>query len=171
MYNKKVYEKLGLTVPKTWDEFISNSEKIKAAGITPVLVSYGDTWTSQLFVLADFANVSAQDSKWADQYTANKREVREPAGARRLHAHAGDLRQGADEQGLRVADQRQRAEGARHRCRRPVPDDHRGDRQRGAVQPGAGQRHRLLRDADRQRRPARDGLGAERRLHPEDDDR
>jgi len=72
MYNKKVYEKLGLTVPTTWDEFISNSEKIKAAGIIPILQSYGDTWTSQLFVLADFANVSAADSKWATDYTNNK---------------------------------------------------------------------------------------------------
>ena len=78
MYNKKVYEKLGLTVPKTWDEFISNSEKIKAAGITPVLVSYGDTWTSQLFVLADFANVSAQDSSWATDYTNNKKKYVNP---------------------------------------------------------------------------------------------
>ncbi|WP_345762984.1 ABC transporter substrate-binding protein [Diaminobutyricibacter sp. McL0608] len=86
MYNKKVYEQLGLTVPKTWDEFISNSEKIKAAGKTPVLVSYGDTWTSQLFVLADFANVSAQDPKWADQYTANKRKYAdEPALAGFTH--------------------------------------------------------------------------------------
>jgi len=72
MYNKKVYEKLGLSVPKTWSEFISNSEKIKAAGIVPVIQSYGDTWTSQLFVLADFANVNATDPKWADDYTANK---------------------------------------------------------------------------------------------------
>jgi raffinose/stachyose/melibiose transport system substrate-binding protein len=78
MYNKKVYEKLGLTVPKTWDEFISNSEKIKAAGIAPVIASYGDTWTSQLFVLADFANVSAEDSKWADDYTNNKAKYSNP---------------------------------------------------------------------------------------------
>jgi raffinose/stachyose/melibiose transport system substrate-binding protein len=78
MYNKKVYQQLGLTVPTTWDQFISNSEKIKAAGKTPVLVSYGDTWTSQLFVLADFANVSAQDPQWADQYTANKRKYVNP---------------------------------------------------------------------------------------------
>jgi raffinose/stachyose/melibiose transport system substrate-binding protein len=51
-----------------------------------VLVSYGDTWTSQLFVLADFANVSAQDSDWADQYTANKRKYAdEPALAGFTH--------------------------------------------------------------------------------------
>lgn len=78
MYNKKVYEKLGLTIPKTWAEFISNSEKIKAAGIIPVLASYGDTWTSQLFVLADFANVTAKDPKWATNYTNNKAKYVNP---------------------------------------------------------------------------------------------
>ena len=72
MYNKKVYAKLGLSVPKTWAQFISNSQKIKAAGLIPILVSYGDTWTSQLFVLADFANVSKQVPGWSTMYTANK---------------------------------------------------------------------------------------------------
>jgi raffinose/stachyose/melibiose transport system substrate-binding protein len=78
MYNKKVYARLGLSVPTTWDQFISNSEKIKAAGIIPVLASYGDTWTSQLFVLADFANVSAQDPNWATNYTHNKAKYVNP---------------------------------------------------------------------------------------------
>jgi raffinose/stachyose/melibiose transport system substrate-binding protein len=35
LYNKKVYEKLGLEVPKTWDEFMANNAKIKKAGSTP----------------------------------------------------------------------------------------------------------------------------------------
>jgi raffinose/stachyose/melibiose transport system substrate-binding protein len=78
MYNKKVYAKLGLKVPATWTQFISNSQKIKAAGLIPVLVSYGDTWTSQLFVLADFANVSAQAPDWATRYTANKAKYVDP---------------------------------------------------------------------------------------------
>jgi raffinose/stachyose/melibiose transport system substrate-binding protein len=78
MYNKKVYARLGLSVPTTWAQFISNSQKIKAAGIIPVLASYGDTWTSQLFVLADFANVSAQAPDWATQYTADKEKYANP---------------------------------------------------------------------------------------------
>jgi raffinose/stachyose/melibiose transport system substrate-binding protein len=82
MYNKKVYAKLGLSIPTTWDQFIANSQKIKAAGKTAVLQTYGDTWTSQLFVLGSFANISAVDPKWASEYTANNpnaKYAKEPA--------------------------------------------------------------------------------------------
>jgi len=81
LYNKDVYADLGLEIPTTWDEFISNSEKIKAAGdVAPIIQTYADTWTSQLFVLGDFANVLADDPNWAEDYTANKAKyVDEPA--------------------------------------------------------------------------------------------
>jgi raffinose/stachyose/melibiose transport system substrate-binding protein len=71
MYNKKVYADLGLSVPTSWDEFIANSKKIKAAGKTAVLQTYGDTWTSQLFVLGSFANITGADKDWANKYTDN----------------------------------------------------------------------------------------------------
>ncbi len=70
IYNKDVYADLGLDVPTTWDEFMANNEVIKAAGIAPVVQTYGDTWTSQLFVLGDFFNVTAAQADWAEQYTA-----------------------------------------------------------------------------------------------------
>lgn len=77
MYNTKVFEKAGITTPPaTWDEFIADAQKIKAAGVTPVLQSFGDTWTSQLFVLADFANINAKDKNWASDYTANKSDAK-----------------------------------------------------------------------------------------------
>ena len=81
LYNKKVYADLGLTVPTSWAEFKANNDKIKAAGkVDAIEQTYGETWTAQLFVLADFANVAAKDPKWADEYTANKRKyVDEPA--------------------------------------------------------------------------------------------
>ena len=72
LYNRKVYEELGLSVPKTWAEFEANNDKIKAAGKTPVLATYGDTWTSQLFVLADYHNVQQAMPTFAQDYTANK---------------------------------------------------------------------------------------------------
>jgi raffinose/stachyose/melibiose transport system substrate-binding protein len=72
LYNKKVYASLGLKVPTTWAEFMANNAEIKDAGIAPVIQTYGDTWTSQLFVLGDFYNVQAADPKFAVNYTNNK---------------------------------------------------------------------------------------------------
>ncbi|MEV6302752.1 extracellular solute-binding protein [Actinoplanes sp. NPDC051861] len=72
LYNRTVFEKLGLQVPKTWDDFMANNAKIKAANIAPVIQSYGETWTSQLFVLGDFHNVSAAQPDFAEKYTANQ---------------------------------------------------------------------------------------------------
>lgn len=80
LYNKALYQELGLSVPNSWDEFAANNEEIKAAGKTPVIQTYGDPWSAQLLVLADFANVSAQDPDWADEFTANNRKfVDQPA--------------------------------------------------------------------------------------------
>ncbi|WP_251038902.1 ABC transporter substrate-binding protein [Agromyces sp. ISL-38] len=71
-YNIPLYEELGLEVPKTWDEFLANAQKIKDAGHVAVEQTYGDTWTSQILTLADFYNVYASDEDWASQYTENK---------------------------------------------------------------------------------------------------
>ncbi|MDQ6417943.1 extracellular solute-binding protein [Paenibacillus sp. LHD-117] len=82
-YNKKVYADLGLEVPTTWAELMENNEKILAAGITPVIGSFKDTWTSQIVVLADFYNVQAQAPTFADDYTAHKAtNVSTPAALR-----------------------------------------------------------------------------------------
>lgn len=82
LYNRKVYEELGLEIPKTWDEFLANCEKIKEAkpDVAPVIQTYGDTHTSQLILLGDFANVSAQDPDWAEKYTTGEAKfVDDPA--------------------------------------------------------------------------------------------
>ncbi|MFD2795479.1 ABC transporter substrate-binding protein [Promicromonospora vindobonensis] len=82
VYNRSVYDELGLEVPETWDEFMANNEQIAAEGdgVAPVIQTYGETWTSQLFVLGDFANVLAVDPEWAEQYTAHQRSyAEEPA--------------------------------------------------------------------------------------------
>ncbi|WP_203582409.1 ABC transporter substrate-binding protein [Microbacterium hibisci] len=80
IYNKDIYAELGLEVPTTWDEFMANNEAIKDAGKVPVVQTFADTWTSQLFVLGDFYNVSAADADWAEEYTAGNRSyAEEPA--------------------------------------------------------------------------------------------
>ncbi|WP_417729076.1 ABC transporter substrate-binding protein [Roseovarius sp.] len=72
LYNIPIYKELGLSIPKSWDEFMANNEKIKAAGKDPVIQTFGTTWTSQLFVLGDFFNVLAEVPDFATEYTANR---------------------------------------------------------------------------------------------------
>jgi raffinose/stachyose/melibiose transport system substrate-binding protein len=72
LYNKKVYADLGLQIPRTWDEFMANNAAVEAAGLVPVIQTYGDTYTSQLFVLGDFHNVAAAEPDFAERYTAGQ---------------------------------------------------------------------------------------------------
>lgn len=43
-YNKKVFEKQGITVPKTWDDVMAAAEKLKAANITPFFATTNGRW-------------------------------------------------------------------------------------------------------------------------------
>lgn len=90
-YNKKIYAELGLSVPKTWDEFMANNEKIKAAGKVAVAQTYKDTWSSQLFVLADFYNVLAAEPNFAADYTANKAKYATTPAAAAGFQHLEDV--------------------------------------------------------------------------------
>jgi raffinose/stachyose/melibiose transport system substrate-binding protein len=72
LYNRAIFEEHGLEVPLTWEEFAANNEALKEAGITPVGASFGTTWTSQLFVLADYHNVAQAEPNFAEEYTANQ---------------------------------------------------------------------------------------------------
>ncbi|NWQ41707.1 carbohydrate ABC transporter substrate-binding protein [Bacillus sp. EB106-08-02-XG196] len=75
LYNKKVYKELGLSIPKTWNELMANSEKIKGAGKTAVIGTYKEEWTSQLIVLADNHNVIAEYPTFAEDLTAHKVDI------------------------------------------------------------------------------------------------
>ena len=72
MYNKKVHDELGLKVPDTWEELLANCQKIKDAGLIPVIGGYKDNWTSQLIVLADQYNITKAVPDFAAQFDANK---------------------------------------------------------------------------------------------------
>ncbi len=72
-YHRPTYEKLGLSVPLTWEAFMENNAKIKQAGdVVPIAQTYRDTWTSQLFLLADFYNVLQEEPGFPTAYTGNK---------------------------------------------------------------------------------------------------
>lgn len=52
-YNKDMFEKAGITPAKTWDEFMTNNEKLKDAGFTPLALMTGENaWTTNLWLAA-----------------------------------------------------------------------------------------------------------------------
>jgi ABC-type sugar transport system, periplasmic component len=83
-YHMPTYEELGLEVPTTWDEFMANNAVIaEQTDKAPVIQTYRDTWTSQLFVLADYFNVEQEAPGWAAEYTANEAKYADTPAAQR----------------------------------------------------------------------------------------
>lgn len=70
LYNKKKFAELGAQVPTTWDEFIGLCEKIKAAGQTPLYLTFADAWTVMVPFNALAANLQGDD--FIEKRTANE---------------------------------------------------------------------------------------------------
>lgn len=45
-YRKDIFEKFGIAVPKTWDEFLAACAKLKSNGITPITIGTKYLWTA-----------------------------------------------------------------------------------------------------------------------------
>lgn len=48
-YNKQVFEKHGIDVPKTWDELMASAAKLKSAGVVPFTIGTRDLWANALW--------------------------------------------------------------------------------------------------------------------------
>ncbi len=48
-YNKKVFADNGIEIPKTWDELMAASAKLKAAGVVPFSIGTRDLWANALW--------------------------------------------------------------------------------------------------------------------------
>jgi raffinose/stachyose/melibiose transport system substrate-binding protein len=45
LYNKTLFQKAGISIPKTWDDFTADFDKLQKAGIKPVELTFMDAWT------------------------------------------------------------------------------------------------------------------------------
>jgi len=61
IYNKAIFNELGLEIPKTWDELIAVAEKIQEAGKIPFYHTYKDAWTTLPSFNALAANTQGDD--------------------------------------------------------------------------------------------------------------
>jgi raffinose/stachyose/melibiose transport system substrate-binding protein len=50
-YNKKLFDKAGVKAEdiKSWDDFLAAAKKIKAAGVTPIIVGAGEKWPMHFY--------------------------------------------------------------------------------------------------------------------------
>lgn len=92
LYNKPIYDDLGLEIPTTWDEFMANNQAVLDDGAAaPVIQTYQETWTSQLFVLGDFYNVLAAEPDFVEQYTTNEAHYADTPAALRGFEHLQEV--------------------------------------------------------------------------------
>lgn len=74
VYNKEVFEKNNLEVPKSFEEFDAVCEQLKAAGVTPIYVSMADAWTVNQIINAEWPNILSKNPEALEKL--NKNEIR-----------------------------------------------------------------------------------------------
>ncbi|MCG7376327.1 ABC transporter substrate-binding protein [Paenibacillus sp. ACRSA] len=75
VYNKQIFEELGITIPTTYEQFLAVCEKIKASGITPVFMPYKDAWAANIWPAAAFADfVAKNEPTFFDDLNSNKKK-------------------------------------------------------------------------------------------------
>ncbi len=83
LYSKPIYAELGLSIPKTWDEFIANCDAIQATGKTAIYGAFAESWTAQVLYLGDHYNVTAEMPNFPEEFQAGRVKYETtPAGLR-----------------------------------------------------------------------------------------
>ncbi len=87
-YNKKVFADNGITPPTTWDEFIANADKLKAAGVTPFATTTTGRWPS--FIWFEEMMLRTDPQFYAD-LTAGKAKYTDPTAVQAMETWKGLL--------------------------------------------------------------------------------
>ncbi|RUS45687.1 ABC transporter substrate-binding protein [Cohnella sp. AR92] len=79
VYNKKIFQNLGLSVPKSYDEFLKACEAIKGSGVTPIYEPISDGWHHVLWFPELGVRYEEQDPGLADKLINNKQSFADSA--------------------------------------------------------------------------------------------
>ena len=76
-YNKDVFKKLNLSIPKNQQEFYTVCDKLKAAGIAPIAIGAKDTWTAGGWF--DYLDSAVNGGEFHQKLTNGKVAYTDPA--------------------------------------------------------------------------------------------
>ena len=78
-YNKKLFDKAGVKAEdiKTWDDFLGAVKKLKAAGITPIVVGAGEKWPMHFYYSYLVMRIGG-DTRWPTRRPARMAASRTP---------------------------------------------------------------------------------------------
>jgi multiple sugar transport system substrate-binding protein/raffinose/stachyose/melibiose transport system substrate-binding protein len=72
-YNKTIFADNGISVPKTWSEFLDVVAKLRAAGVTPIEMAGGEGWAADIgMVGAVTTDVLGKDPEWIQKLKAGE---------------------------------------------------------------------------------------------------
>lgn len=77
-YNKTLFDKLGLEIPKNWEELMQASETIKASGTAPFVIGSKDGWATQFITTAQFGTYQQENPDVFKQLAAGERKWTDP---------------------------------------------------------------------------------------------
>src|SRR3984885_9609412 len=78
-YNKALFAKAGVTPPTTWAQFMTDSAKLKAAGIVPIELGGHDSFAAAMPLTGALsADVLGSDPNWIQQRFAGKVKFADP---------------------------------------------------------------------------------------------
>ena len=78
-YNKKIFNDLGLSIPKNWAEFVAVCEAILATGVTPVYEPVSDGWHHVLWFAEMGAAYEKAEPGLVDALNGNTKKLAESA--------------------------------------------------------------------------------------------
>jgi ABC-type glycerol-3-phosphate transport system substrate-binding protein len=72
-YNKDVFERLGLSVPRTRAELDALVGRLRAAGVTPFAAAFGENWyVGNVMMQLAMGEIFERDPAWGDRFRAGK---------------------------------------------------------------------------------------------------
>jgi raffinose/stachyose/melibiose transport system substrate-binding protein len=102
-YNKEIFEKAGLTFPKTFEELIEVAKQLRAKGITPIAIGAKDRWTTSFLFMNILQRLNGVPDFLQDVIN-NKKNFNDPVFVSAIQKLQNLIQAGAFEEGATSVD-------------------------------------------------------------------